>query len=115
MLPSVPATRVAANVIRRILVTWSFETPPNNWTANSTGIDTRTMMSGVSREANSLPSTSCWLVSWVRSNRMRVRLSFSCATALAAPKADRKTSRANCRGPRIWKNVAPKLARSPGL
>ena len=50
----------------------------------------------LSKLASSFPSTSSEFDKFVSSSRINVRRSFSCATALAAARAEKNTAKINC-------------------
>ena len=87
--------------------------PPNSVASMNSGRLAASITNRSSRLAKSLPSTSSELLRRVISSRIRVRRSFSCATAPATPKAARKITSASWNGARIWNRTDPKRAMSP--
>jgi len=106
--PRLPARKIVPKAIRKTVKTCIVETPPKRLISRNTGIAPSSMIVGISRLASSLPTTSSVSVSRVSRSNTRVRRSFSIATELAEPRAERKTTRASCRGTRMPNSVAPK-------
>ncbi len=90
-----------ANVTASISPTWAKDTPPNRIETMNSGTAAANSTSTPSRLASSLPNTNSLFDKLVSSNRISVRRSFSCATALAANTAEKKTATTNCNGARI--------------